>query len=96
MLLLPKRSSELDYWLNTGIRILTLWVSKISSDLKGIYKLTNKEGKDFFYIGIPEDFGFTGTEPFDRLEMIDSYYLGHKLGSSNNGWRKTVAVLRTY
>ena len=74
--------------------ISTLLKKSAKNDLRRIFELSNKEGKDFFYVGIPDDFEFTGTEPFDRLEMIDLYYLGYQLGSSNNGWRKTVPGYR--
>lgn len=60
------------------------------NDLRRIYSLAERENLDFNYIGIPGDFEFTAEEAFDRLEMIDLYYLGYKIGASNDRWKKKV------
>jgi hypothetical protein len=75
--------------------VVTLIKASAINDLWRIYKISKKEGIDFYYTSIPEDFEFTATEPFDRLEMIDLYYLGYKIGSSNNNWRQTLPVLES-
>ncbi len=68
----------------------TMIKSSAINDLRRIYFLAKKEALNFNYIGIPEDFEFTATEPFDRLEMIDLYYLGYKIGSSTERWQHEV------
>jgi len=60
------------------------------SDLRRIYMLSKKEDLEINFIGIPEDFEFTATEAFDRLEMLDLYKLGYKIGSSSNRWQQNV------
>ena len=60
------------------------------SDLRRIYMLSKKEDLEINFIGIPEDFEFAATEAFDRLEMLDLYKLGYKIGSSSNRWQQNV------
>jgi len=49
-----------------------------------------KEDLEINFVGIPEDFEFNASEPFDRLEMIDLYYTGYKIGYSSNRWQESV------
>lgn len=74
----------------TARSLSTVLKSSAMNDLRRIHFLAQKEGLDFYYTGIPEDFEFTSTEAFDRLEMIDLYYLGYQIGSSPDRWQKEV------
>ncbi len=60
------------------------------SDLRRIHELSKKEDLKINFVGIPDDFEFTATEAFDRLEMIDLYYLGYKIGLSSERWEQEV------
>lgn len=68
----------------------TMIKSSAINDLRRIYYLAKKEDLDFNYVGIPEGFEFTATEPFDRLEMIELYNLGYGIGSSSDRWQHEV------
>ena len=72
----------------------TMTKASAINDFRRIYMLSKRAGLEFNYVGIPEDFEFTATEAFDRLEMIDLYYLGYKIGSSSNKWKHNVPGVR--
>ncbi|NIP31083.1 MAG: hypothetical protein GTN59_11125 [Candidatus Dadabacteria bacterium] len=50
--------------------------------------MSKKEGLDISFVGIPDDFEFIAEEPFDRMEMIELYYTGCKIGTSPDRWEQ--------
>jgi len=73
--------------------LATLLKASAVSDLRRIHELSKKEDLEINFVGIPDDFEFTATEAFDRLEMIELYYLGYKIGLSSNRWQQVPWVI---
>jgi len=71
----------------------TLLKASAVSDLRRIYELSKKEDLEINFVGIPDEFEFTATEAFDRLEMIDLYYTGCKIGLSPDRWQQVPWVI---
>jgi len=74
----------------TDRSLSTLLKASAVSDLRRIYELSKKEDLEINFVGIPDDFEFTATEAFDRLEMIELYYTGYKIGLSPERWQQEV------
>ncbi len=72
----------------TDRSLTTLLKASAISDLRRIYNMSKKEGLDISFVGIPDDFEFIAEEPFDRMEMIELYYTGCKIGTSPDRWEQ--------
>ena len=74
----------------TDRSLSTLLKASAVSGLRRINELSVKEDLEINFVGIPKDFEFNASEPFDRLEMLDLYYTGYKIGYSSNRWQESV------
>ena len=75
---------------NIGQTLATMIKSSARHDLLRMYFITQREDIEFNYIGIPEDFESTASEPFDQEEMNRLFLLGYEMARSGIKWRTTL------
>ena len=57
-------------------------------DLYRIYTVTMRDGLDFNYVDLPDDYVPQSKELFDREEMNRLFDVGYRLGASGTAWKK--------
>jgi hypothetical protein len=67
----------------------TMIKAAVVGDLYRIFAFARRDGIDFNYIGIPDDYEPQSTEMFDQAEMNRLFQVGYQLGMSSNPWRST-------
>ena len=67
----------------------TMIKTAVVGDLYRIFTFARRDGIDFNYTGIPEDYEPQSTEMFDQAEMNRLFQIGYQLGMSSNPWRST-------
>jgi hypothetical protein len=64
-------------------------------DLFRIYTFAQRDGIQYNYVGIPDDYEWVSDEEFDPVEMKKLYEVGYQLGSSAEPWKKGPPGLGT-
>jgi len=67
----------------------TMIKAAVVGDLYRIFAFARRDGIDFNYTGIPDDYEPLSTEMFDQAEMNRLFQVGYQLGMSSNPWRST-------
>jgi hypothetical protein len=67
----------------------TMIKAAVVGDLYRIFAFARRDGIDFNYIGIPDDYEPQSTEMFDQAEMNRLFQIGYQLGMSSNPWRSS-------
>jgi hypothetical protein len=67
----------------------TMIKAAVVGDLYRIFAFARRDGIDFNYTGIPDDYEPQSTEMFDQAEMNRLFQVGYQLGMSSNPWRST-------
>ena len=70
-------------------RALTLvTMAQARGDLYRIYAITQKEGIDFNYVDIPDNYKPVSTKAFDSAEMKNLFDTGFEMAKSGDKWHK--------
>jgi hypothetical protein len=56
--------------------------------------LTTRDGIDFNYTAVPDDFVYFGDEAVDQEEMTALFELGYEIGLSEDIWQNKLPGLR--
>ena len=64
-------------------------------DLYRMKTFAERDGVEFFYVDVPDDFVSTADEPFDREEMNELFRIGFELGASGDAWQTEPPGLTT-
>ena len=80
----------------TGRTLSTMIKVSATNDLFRIYLSATRDGIEFNYVGIPDDYEFTGEEAFDRLEMIDLFNLGYSMAISGYEWQHSLPIFEEF
>jgi hypothetical protein len=56
--------------------------------------LTARDGIDFNYTAVPDDFVYFGDEAVDQEEMTALFELGYNMAISDDLWQKRIPGLR--
>ncbi len=75
--------------------ISTMIKAAARTDLYRIYAFAGREGANFYYVDIPDDFEDRAEEAFDKEEMNRLFELGEKMGRAQDSWQ-TVPPGFTY
>ncbi|MBW8035042.1 MAG: patatin-like phospholipase family protein [Planctomycetes bacterium] len=71
-----------------GRALSLVTTAQARGDLYRIYAITQKEGIDFNYVDIPDDYVPVSTKAFDTVEMNNLFEMGFKLAGSKDSWHK--------
>ena len=74
--------------------VLSMTKSSGRNDLIRIYFLTQRDGIDFNYVAVPDDFKYNADEPVDQREMIAMFQLGYYMALSGDAWQTELPGLR--
>jgi len=77
-----------------GRSILSMTKASVRNDLLRIYFLATRDGIDFNYVAVPDDFIYFGDEAVDQEEMTALFELGYKIGLSDDLWQQTLPGMR--
>jgi hypothetical protein len=62
----------------------------VVGDLYRIYAFTQRDGMDFHYVDIPDDYESRSMEFFDKEEMNRLFEVGNQLAQSDTPWKSTL------
>lgn len=74
--------------------LLSMTKASGRNDLIRIYFLTTRDGIDFNYTAVPDDFVYFGDEAVDQEEMTALFELGYEMGLSEDIWQNKLPGLR--
>jgi len=68
----------------------TMIKAAVVGDLYRIYAFTQRDGVDFHYVDIPDDYQSRSKEFFDKEEMSRLFEIGYQLAQSDAPWRSNL------